>query len=78
LYCVATVLHFHFVDISENLRQISTEKFTRNLAKNYKLRQNTANPNISCIFGSAGFILFKFCWEVYNTNQQFDHMTVMA
>ena len=32
-------------------------KVSRNLAENYKSRQNTANPNISRIYGSAGFIL---------------------
>jgi len=34
-------------------------KVGRSLADNYKSRQNTANPNISRIFGSAGFFLFK-------------------
>jgi len=28
------------------------------LAENYKSRQNMANPNISGIFGSVGFIFF--------------------
>jgi len=50
------------MDISENCRRISAEKnykVGRSLADNYKSRQNTANPNISRIFGSAGFFLFK-------------------
>jgi len=34
-------------------------KVGRSLADNYKSRQNTADPNISRIFGSAGFFLFK-------------------
>ena len=31
-------------------------KVKRNFAENYKSQQDTANPNISCIFGSAGCI----------------------
>jgi len=31
-------------------------KISRSLAEDYKSRQNTDNPNISRIFGSAGFI----------------------
>jgi len=54
------LLHFYFIDISENFRRISAEKLhSRNLAENYKPRQNTANPNISRIFGWAGFIFLK-------------------
>jgi len=34
-------------------------KVSRNLAENYKSRQNTANLNISRIFGSAGFIFIN-------------------
>jgi len=60
LYCVAAALYFYFIDISENFRQISAKKnckVSRNFArKKYKSRQNMANPNISYIFGSAGFI----------------------
>jgi len=36
--------------------QPKSYKASRNLAENYKSRQNTANPNISRICGSAGFI----------------------
>jgi len=35
-------------------------KVRRNFAENYKSQQDTANPNISFIFGSAGCILFFF------------------
>jgi len=34
-------------------------KISRSLAEDYKSRQNTDNPNISRIFGSAGFIFFN-------------------
>jgi len=40
MYCVATTLHFYFIDISENFRRISVEKnySSRNLAENYKYK----------------------------------------
>jgi len=53
--------------ISENFRWISAEKLYKvglNLAEKYKSRQNTATPNISRIFGLAGFVLKKVGWEV--------------
>jgi len=38
---------------------------SRNLAENHKSRQNTANPNISRVFGSGGFIFRKkIGWKV--------------
>jgi len=43
-------------------------KVSRNLAENYKSRQNAANPNISRIFRSAGLFSRKFGQEVYAGN----------
>jgi len=38
--------------------QLKNFEVSHSLAKNYKSRQNTANPNIIGIFDSVGFIFF--------------------
>jgi len=46
---------------SENFRrefQLKNYEVSRNSSENYESIQNMANPNISLIFGSAGFIYF--------------------
>jgi len=55
--CVVLQLLHIFIVISAEKNIVS-----RNSAENYKSRQSTANPNISRIFGSTGFIILKKMW----------------
>jgi len=65
LYCAATASLFYryLLKLLANFsRKIIV---SRNLSENHKSRQNTANPNISRVFGSGGFIFRKkIGWEV--------------
>ena len=58
------LLYISILQISLGEFQPKNYKVSCNLAENYKSQQNTANLDISRIFGSAGFF-FKFGLEVY-------------